>query len=503
MAPVLPAVIGDLADGLDLTSSPAWHLARRVCPAPTKAIADEIAKAGATAWIDKQLKWSKISDKTADKLIKKHLSFVTMTNKQLYKASHGETWRGGTALSISRVIRQVFTKRYLYESMVDTMADHLYVCADGKAAHLAAWFDWAVIRKYALGKYSDMLYAAIRHPAMLVYLDNQYSSKDAINENLGRELLELHTVGVEDLDGNPRYTEDDVLNSARLLTGHGTTRWDNLKYAYQANDHWTEGPLTIMGFSHPNTNAADGPAILKAYLSYLAHHRGTAEHIARRLATRYVSDTPSKTLVSDLADEYLAKDTSLAAVMRKLLLSDEFAASVGSKWRRPQETMTTMVKARRPYTIHTTKKEVQTRNLWDIAGTPFWLLSGENHQPRMWPVVNGYPDQAGDWMGTQAMLSAWYSANAQTNWDHDKDWPSKYGSWRTALGLKAGMLATDAAAKITTNLTGYTWSQAHLDIVVARLKGDGTAETLDSNQLKWYLGRTLDFVFCSPYFRLR
>jgi uncharacterized protein (DUF1800 family) len=189
--------------------------------------------------------------------------------------------------------------------------------------------------------------------------------------------------------------------------------------------------------------------------------------------------------------------------MKALLLSSEFADSVGSKWRRPQETMTTMVKARRPYTIHTTKNEVQTKNLWDIAGTPYWLLSQENHQPRMWPVVNGFPDQAAEWMGTQAMLSAFYSANARTNWGNDEDWPSKYGSWRSALGLKKGMLAADAAAKITLNLTGYTWPRDHLDIVISRLKGGGTAETLDSDQLKNNLGRALDFIFCSPYFRLR
>jgi hypothetical protein len=498
MAPVMPAVIGDLADSLDLQSSHAWHLARRVCPAPTKAIADEIERLGTAAWINKQLNWSRISDTTADKLVKKHLSFATMTTHQLYKASHGEAWRGGTALSISRIIRQVFTKRYLYESMVDTMSDHLYVCADGKASDLVAWFDWSVLRKYALGKFSDMLSAAVHHPALLVYLDNQYNSADNPNENLGRELLELHTVGVD------HYTEEDVRSSALLLTGHGYN-WAKNTYRFTADEHYfdPDQPLTIMGRTYPNAKASDGPAALKAYLNDLAHHRGTAERIARRLAVRYVSDTPSAALVNKLADVYQDKDTSLAAVMKALLLSSEFADSVGSKWRRPQETMTTMVKARRPYTIHTTKNEVQTKNLWDIAGTPYWLLSQENHQPRMWPVVNGFPDQAAEWMGTQAMLSAFYSANARTNWGNDEDWPSKYGSWRSALGLKKGMLAADAAAKITLNLTGYTWPRDHLDIVISRLKGGGTAETLDSDQLKNNLGRALDFIFCSPYFRLR
>lgn len=491
MAPVLPAVIGDLAKDLDLSSTAAWHLARRVAPAPTKAIADEITKLGATAWIDKQLNWKKISDSQADGLIGKYLNYATMTNAQVNKASKQQPWLAGPALTRSRTVRQVFTKRYLYESMVDTMADHLYISADGKASDQVAWFDWAVLRKYALGKFSSMLYASLRHPAMLIYLDNQLSTKDAINENLGRELLELHTVGVG------HYGEDDVLNSARLLTGHGYD-WKKRVYRYYPGDHWT-GPLKIMDFERANTDAADGPAILKDYASYLAHHRGTAEHIARRLATRYVSDTPSDDLVATLADTYLAKDTSLAAVIRALLLSEEFADSVGSKWRRPQETMATMIKLRKPSSLKPAGNQLKT--MWNITGTVQWLLYLENHQPRLWPVVNGYPDQTAEWIGTQALLSSWYSANARTNWGNDKEWPAK--SWATALGVKKGQVVTDVAKKLTTGITGYTWSQAHLDIVVARLKGDHDSTTLTSDQVKENLGPALHFIFCSPYFKLR
>ncbi len=491
MATVLPEVIGDLAKDLNLTSTAAWHLARRVAPAPTQAIASEIAKRGATAWIDKQLNWKKIDDSKADGLVNKYLSYATMTGAKVNKASKQQPWLAGPALSRSRTVRQVFTKRYLYESMVDTMADHLYISADGKASNWVAWFDWAVLRKYALGKFSSMLYASLRHPGMLIYLDNQVSTKDAINENLGRELLELHTVGVG------HYDEEDVLNSARLLTGHGYD-WDKWTYRYYPGRHWTGG-LKIMGFEHPNADPADGKAVLKSYASYLAHHRGTAEHIARRLATRYVSDTPSSALVAKLADTYQAHDTSLAAVIRALLLSDEFANSVGSKWRRPQETMAMMIKQRSPSTLKPAGKQLRT--IWNITGTVQWLLYLENHQPRMWPVVDGYPDQTTDWIGAQALLSSWYSANARTNWGSDKEWPSK--SWAKALGVKKGQVVTDVAKKLTRNITGYAWSQAHLDIVAARLKGDHDTTTLTSDQLKYNLSPTLHFIFCSPYFKLR
>ncbi|HEY3544780.1 MAG TPA: hypothetical protein VGK17_01665, partial [Propionicimonas sp.] len=119
LAPVMPEWISDLAGGLDLQSTRSWHLARRVAPAATKAVAKEINAAGYNAWIDKQLNWKKISDAKADGLVKKYLSFATMTGKQVVKASHDMAWKAGKALSISRTVRHVFTKRYLYESMVD------------------------------------------------------------------------------------------------------------------------------------------------------------------------------------------------------------------------------------------------------------------------------------------------------------------------------------------------------------------------------------------------
>lgn len=493
LSPVLPTSIADLATGLDLRSTAAWHLARRVCPAPTKTIVSDINKRGYTAWIDRQLNWKKIDDAKADALVKKYLSYATMTGIGVYRASKKQPWKAGKAMSVSRTIRQVFTKRYLYESMVDTMGDHLYISADGKASEFVAWFDWSVLRKHALGKYSTMLYKAIRHPAMLFYLDNHVNSKDSPNENLGRELLELHTVGV----GN--YNEADVRQSALMLTGHSFD-WRKRVYRYNPRDHKT-GPITIMGVTYPNATAADGPAMLKEYLSDLAHHEATARHIARRLAIRYVCDDPSEALIARLARVYLDHDTSLAAVIRALLLSEEFADSVGAKWRRPQETLSTMIALRRPKTIkpHTT----QAKNVWDITGTVQWLLHLESHQPRMWPVVDGYPDQATDWMATQALLAHWYSTNARLNWGEDKEWPSKYSSWKSALKVKKGQNIEAVAAKLTRDLTGYTWPPQHLAIVVARLKGSGPGSTLSSDQLRYNLAPALHFIFASPYFMLR
>jgi uncharacterized protein (DUF1800 family) len=491
LAPVLPATISDLAAGLDLVSSKHWHLARRVSPAPTQALVDQIEKTGYTRWIDKQLAWKKVSDTTSDRLVAKHLSWATMTTAKVERATDGESWKAGKVLSISRSWRQLFTTRHLYESMVETMSDQLYISADGKASSWVAWFDWAVLRKHALGRYSSMLAAATRHPAMLIYLDNHLNSADNPNENLGRELLELHSVGVG------HYDEDDVRASARLLTGHGID-WDKLSYRFHPDEHDT-GALRVMGFEAPEREPGDGPKALKAYLDYLAHHQGTAERIARRLAVRYVSDTPSEALVAQLARTYLDHDTSLAAVLRALLLSEEFLDSVGAKWRRPQEAMTAMVKVRKPKTIH--PESTQQEDLWSITGNFQWLLYNGNHQPRMWPVVDGYPDQASDWLTTQALLTHWNNAYAMLFWSGMMDaFPRP--SLAKALGVKAGQQASDVAARITRQLTGYTWPAAHLERVTALLIG-GEGPKLTAPQISEYLRGAVHFVFTSPYFMLR
>lgn len=490
IAPTLPATLSDLSGSLNLSSSLSWHLARRVCPAPTAAIAASIGKTGYARWIDQQLHPGSIKDTVANKMITKHLSWATKTTRTVDKQSHGESWRAGKAMSISRTLRQIYTKRYLFESMVDTMGDHLYVAADGKASAFAGWFDWAVLRKHALGKYSSMLKAAITHPGMLIYLDNWENSADNPNENLGRELLELHTVGV----GN--YTEADVRHSALLLTGHGLD-WDTYSYKFNKWDHYV-GPIKVMGFTHPNASRDAGPDALNRYLSYLAHHPATARHLCRRLAVRYVRDDPSDAFVEYLAGVYLSHDTSLAAVMRALLLSSEFASSIGSKWRRPQEAMATIIKTQVPSAIK--PKGKQSGDLWKMTGTVQWLLYTAGHQPRMWPVVNGYPDQAADWMTTQDMLAHFNSAFARVFWK-DKEIPVK--SWAKALGITPGMAVDKAAARIASRLTGYSWSASDLAVITKRLRGGSSSTVLSKAQITNRLPLAVHLVFCSPYFMLR
>src|ERR1700742_1806982 len=195
---------------------------------------------------------------------------------------------------------QLWSPAQLYETLVDFFANHLNItCYNGDVWNTRHAFDRDVIRANVFGKFSDMLLAAGRHPAMLYYLNQAESTKAAVNENYGRELLELHTVGLN-------YTEADVKNSAAILTGR-TVNGSNWTYQYNSALHAT-GPVTVLGFSDANPTAAGGEAVGDAYLNYLAHHQLTATHLAQKLCIRYVSDTPSASLVAQVAAVYLAND---------------------------------------------------------------------------------------------------------------------------------------------------------------------------------------------------
>ena len=213
--------------------------------------------------------------------------------------------------------------------MTEFFENHLHVPVqdDGVFGFRAAY--GKLIRSHALGRFDQMLVAAITHPAMGTSLDNASSTKSAPNENLGRELLELHTVG----RGN--HTEDDVKNSARILTGYRVDMWRTWNAWYDLPSHWT-GPVNVLGFSHANA-AADGRPVAEAYLTYLAHHPATARRLAKKLAVRFVSDSPSDGLVQHLADVYLANQTAIVPVLQALVAHPEFGASPGAKVRTPTD----------------------------------------------------------------------------------------------------------------------------------------------------------------------
>lgn len=333
-----------------------------------------------------------------------------------------------------------------------------------------------------------MLRAAMKHPAMLNFLNNDESRKEHVNENLGRELLELHTVGIAG-----GYSEDDVKDSARILSGRSWEGWLEGRrktygqYRFNKNDH-SIGPVKVLGFTHENATASGGEAVGDAYLNYLAHHPATAQKIARKIATRFVSDSPSADLIDRLAAVYLAHDTDIRQVVKAVFLSSDFWSATGTRMRRPLEDAvgTARVLGVKRGTSKTMKKAL---------GHLFWSLEESGHTPHGWLPPNGYPDVAAAWLGGGAMIQRW-NVHRNFMW-----WG--YGFTRTSpdkLISKTSSLTADAwLRQIAIKLLGVPMSEEHLAAVLA-----GSDLRPDRKMDEWWkCHRAVALVLDSPYFQLR
>ena len=390
-----------------LGADPVRHLASRLTFGPTPKLIADITRMGIDQWIAWQLEPERIPQTRAEAKLSE-LTTLTRSIDQLRAdrdANKGMGIHPEDEVVEAAIARQIWSDRQVLEVMVDFWNDFLHVAADFNGADMVrSSFDRDVIRKYALDNYPDMFVAANRHPALLRYLNQDQSRKDAVNENLARENLELFSVGV---DGG--YTEKDVRQAALLQTGRGI-RDD--KYIYRADRHYV-GPVTIMGFSHPNATAAGGEAAADEYFRFLAMHPSTARYIATNLVTRLVSDTPPASLIDKVAASYLANKGQIKPTLITLLSSTQFWGSVGQKVRRPMEYLvstyrTLGVQADTPAGFNNDKPNASPflRGLREIRGK----MESLGQFPTGMPTPNGYPDVFVAWTSAGTMVNLWNEA---------------------------------------------------------------------------------------------
>ena len=399
-----------------LNRDPALHLLRRATFGPTLLDVVAVRQMGIDAWIERQLNPAAIADPAAE-AIRTLYPTIAMTTPQLRQLKDEDTYRPMWELGQATLARQMWTSRQLFEVMVDFWANHLNVTNpfDG-GQDVRTPYDNDVIRKHALGRYSDMLAASARHPAMLRYLDNASSDRRDVNENYGRELLELHTVGL-----GVRYSEKDVRHSAYIMTGRTVN--DEGEYYYDKYRHWT-GRVRVLGFTHENKKASEGLAVGEKYLTYLSTHPATANRIAFKLARRFVCDDPPKTLVERLAQSYLDNGTAIVPVLRTLFSSVEFWMSTGLKTRRPLENIVATAR------VVGVKPGAKTKE--GVEGL-YWMANQLGHAPLNWGPPDGYPDVADAWGSAHATLGGWNAHRAMIQgWHQGLDYPNA----ESFVGLK-------------------------------------------------------------------
>jgi uncharacterized protein (DUF1800 family) len=254
----------------------------------------------------------------------------------------------------AKLDRAIYSKRQLEEHLVDFWYNHFNVYLDkGNDRYLVPAYERDSIRPHVLGRFQELLQATAESPAMLYYLDNFQSvappkpkpgeapkkNVRGINENYARELLELHTLGV---DGG--YTQKDIIEVARCFTGwtlqdqkKGSVFWFNEK----THD---SGEKTVLGVTIPaDGGKEDGLKVL----DLLAHHPSTAQFISRKLAQRFVADKPPQALIERMTKTFREKDGDIREVLRTMLNSKEFwsKGAYHAKLKSPLEMITSAARA--------------------------------------------------------------------------------------------------------------------------------------------------------------
>ncbi len=298
------------------------------------------------------------------------------------------------AEAVARTHAAIESTTPLVERLVAFWSNHFTVSIQRPVvAGLCGPFEREAIRPHVLGRFADMVGAVLRHPAMLLYLDNARSiGPDSmaglrlgkgINENLGRELLELHTLGV-----NGGYGQRDVEAMARMLTGWSIVPprqpgGGSFHFAPRIHE---PGPKTLLGVTYREAGMEEA----EAAIGNLARHPATAHHLALKLARHFIADEPPAAAVARLAAVYLRSDGNLGAVTRALVEAPEAWRDPLAKVKTPQDLVVSLVRASG---FVPQEPRVLVQSLRVLGQPPFAA-----------PSPAGWPDRASDWLAPEALM---------------------------------------------------------------------------------------------------
>jgi uncharacterized protein (DUF1800 family) len=395
----------DLAPPATDTIDEVTHVLNRLTFGPRPGEYEAVREAGVESFIEEQLQPDSIDDAWCDHRVRR---FETL------RLPAGELFEYQERLLLEELtdatlFRAVHSKRQLYEVMVGFWTDHFNIdSSKGDCAWLKTADDRDVVRQHALGKFPDLLRASALSPAMLWYLDgraNRVDHKhDKPNENYARELLELHTLGV-----NGGYTQQDVMEIARCLSGW-YVRSDELfgkgRVEFNPARH-DDGEKVVLGETIP---AGVGEGDLDRVLDIVVRHPATAKHLATKLCRRFIPESPDAETVATVAATFTRTRGDIRETLRTLFKQDAFHAARGTKLKRPFRFVTSALRA--------------TDARWDHGEQLRDYLLRMGHAPFQYPTPDGYPDASAPWLGT--LLWRWHFAKAlgenrldgvNVNWD--------------------------------------------------------------------------------------
>ena len=419
---------------IDLTA----HILNRLTYGPTPGDYRRVTALGVDRFIDEQLDPDAINDRRCDWKAAQ-IESLSEPTPELYDYTPQELLDD---LTRARILRGVYSKRQLYELMVEFWTDHFnIVSSKGDCKWLKAADDREVIRKYTLGSFRDMVRASALSPAMLIYLDGHdnkvVQAGDRPNENYARELMELHTLGV-----HGGYTQKDVMEVARCLSGWTIDRslfkldgrffrFDRTEAQFNPARH-DDGQKIVLGRTIP---AGEGPRDLERVLDLVCDHPSTARHIAVKLCRRFIADPPPDAAVGVVAQAFADSKGDIKRTLRALFASDEFRGDHAPETDKPMRGNL----FKRP--MHFVISALRATNASSDGGPPIMdSLQRMGHAPFQYPTPDGYPLEAQPWLGTLLWR------------------------WNFALALQAGQLAgtSVSVAGLEKTVGGKNAMAAHL-----------------------------------------
>jgi uncharacterized protein (DUF1800 family) len=381
------------------------HLLNRTAFGARPGDLERVQNIGAEKYLDEQLHPPRIDDQSTDALLVKFPTLRMSGAELLEKYPRPAPQRRQEAqtpqfrmrrlaetpqlilqeLQAQKIVRAVHSQRQLQEVMTDFWFNHFNVFWNKNADRwLTTPYEMDVIRPHALGKFKDLLEATAKSPAMLFYLDNHLSSSiKGINENYGRELMELHTLGV---DGG--YTQKDVQEVARAFTGWSIDQPQRRGgFIFRGRIH-DDGEKIVLGHKIHKGGIRDGEEVLEI----LAKHPSTARFISTKMVRRFVSDDLPVKLVKHVSDVYLKTGGDIREMLHTVFTSNEFnsPAVSGAKTKTPFEFVASAIRA----ADGTTDGSRQIAQAIGRMGQPLYQC-----QP---PA--GYADSGDQWMSNGAVL---------------------------------------------------------------------------------------------------
>ncbi|MCP3983305.1 MAG: DUF1800 domain-containing protein [bacterium] len=360
---------------------------------------ERIRELGPRPYLEEQLYPESIPDDDFDAMMAayawRNMDYRTLEQTYCWEdCPAGTPWDLQTDLRKAKIQRAIYSRRQLEAVLTDFWFNHFNVYAPSGVRWTGIVpYERDAIRAHVFGKFEDMLVAVATSPSMMEYLDNTLSTQWGINENYGRELLELHTMGV---DGG--YTQEDIIEVARAFTGWQVSdEWDENAtesgFFFNEEDH-DPGSKSILGGDlviPPGGEMQDGFDVLH----HLALRPETADFLTRKLAERFIGGEPHELTLNYLSNVYLETGGDLREVTRAMFQTAEFWFMTHRR-----------TKVKRPLMLVASTARALGATGPDLPLTLTWYLNDLGEDLYAYPLPTGYPDDSSYWMNTGNLLSS-------------------------------------------------------------------------------------------------